>query len=100
MIKEHKSLLNQKNKEVEQARNMQEVYDMMMGTPDFRSIVGKLSKEYIVDSITIQKRLSTSQRVEGLENEEHTFDTSLRSLLERHHYEVCLSIKRARNIDK
>jgi hypothetical protein len=100
MIKEHKSLLDQKKKEVEQAGNMQEVYDMMMGIPKFRSIVGKLPKEYIVDSITIQKRLITDQRIEALNNDGRTFDISPGSLLRGQHYEVCLFIKRARNIDK
>jgi hypothetical protein len=97
IIKQYKSLFNQKKEELEQARNMQEVYDMMMGTPGFRSIVGKLPKEYIVDSIAIQKQSVTDSRTEALENE---FDTPLGSLLERHRYEVCLSIKRVHNIDK
>jgi hypothetical protein len=100
MAKEHESLLDQKKEEVEQARNMQEVYDMMMGIPKFRSIVGKLPKEYIVDSTTIQKRLITDPRIEVLNNEGHTFDISPGSLLRGQHYEVCLFIKRARNIDK
>ena len=100
MIEEHELLLNQKKNEVEQARNMQESYDMMMGTPEFRSIVGKLPKEYIVDSITIQKRLTTDQRAESLENDKHTFDISLGSLLMGQRYEVCLSIKRVDNPDK
>jgi hypothetical protein len=100
MIKEHKSLFNQKKDEVEQARNMQEVYDMMMGTPEFRSIVGKLPKEYIVDSIAIQKQSVTDSRTETLKNDKHTFDTPLGSLLERHRYEVCLSIKRVDSADK
>jgi hypothetical protein len=100
MAKEHESLLDQKKEEVEQARNMQEVYDMMMGIPKFRSIVGKLPKEYIVDSTTIQKRLITDPRIEVLNNEGHTFDISPGSLLRGQHYEVCLFIKRARNLDK
>ncbi len=100
MMNEHKLLFNQKKKEVEQAGNMQEVYDMMMGIPKFRSIVGKLPKEYIVDSITIQKRLIADQRIAALNNDGRTLDISPGSLLRGQHYEVCLFIKRARNIDK
>lgn len=69
MIEGHKEIFKRKNKELEQSKNVKDAYDMMMGTPEVRSIVGKIPKDYIVDSITIERQPAIKQGVVYMKNE-------------------------------
>lgn len=59
MMREHILSINQKKEDLEQYKNMQDAYYMIMGTPEVRSVVEKLPKDYSIDSMTIAKNFIT-----------------------------------------
>jgi hypothetical protein len=79
-IREYRLIINKKEKEIKQSENRQEAYYMIMGTPEVRSIVEKLPKDYTIDSVTVEKKHVTGRLLPT--------------------YKVGLSIKRVDSADK
>jgi hypothetical protein len=92
IIEKYKPLLEQKKEEIEQYKSMKNAYYMIMGTSDARNVVGKLTKDYVVDYITIEKQITTDLKTEALENEKRNSDLSPQK---GHRYELIRKLTRS-----